>query len=65
MKRFLSRILLLALLTALLLMCLSVGYLQLLNTDYQRGLESTLQYKYLPETIDIGCFGSSHIGNGF
>ncbi len=65
MKRFLSRFLLLALLTALLLMCLSFGYLQLLNTDYQRGLESTLQYKYLPETIDIGCFGSSHVGNGF
>lgn len=65
MKRFLFKVLLLALLTALLLLCLSQLYLLLLNTDYQRSQESTLQYKYMPETIDVGCFGSSHVGNGF
>jgi hypothetical protein len=65
MKRFLLRFLLLAGLTALLLMCLSLVYLQFLNTDYERAQESTLQYKYMPESIDIGCFGSSHVGNGF
>ncbi len=65
MKRFILRFLLLAGLTALLLLCLSLVYLQFLNTDYERSVESTLQYKYMPESIDIGCFGSSHIGSGF
>jgi len=64
-KHFLLKLSLLVLLTALLLLCLSLIYLQFLNTDYQRNEEYTLQYKYLPETIDIGCFGSSHVGNGF
>lgn len=65
MKRFLLKILLLALLVGLLLISLSFAYLLLLNTDYQRDQELTLKFKYMPEQIDIACFGSSHAGNGF
>ena len=65
MKRFLGKFALLVALCAVLLLIVSPFYLMLLNTDYQRDQELTLKFKYMPEKIDVACFGSSHAGNGF
>jgi hypothetical protein len=65
MKRFLGKFALLAALCATLLLIVSPFYLMLLNTDYQRDQELTLKFKYMPEKIDVACFGSSHAGNAF
>lgn len=65
MRRFLLRLLLLFFGCALLLLALSPAYLFLLNQDYERKEDRSLQLKYVPETVDVACFGSSHAGNGF
>lgn len=65
MKRFLLRVLLLAALCVALLLGLSQGYLALLNTDYERNEDLTLQFNNIPGQVDIACFGSSHAGNAF
>ncbi len=65
MKRFLLKALLLIFCCILLLLALSPAYLILLNQDYAREEAQTLQFKYIPDSIDVACFGSSHAGNGF
>ncbi len=65
MKRFLLKVLALFLCCLLILFALSPVYLMMLNTDYERDQDLTLKFKYVPESIDVAAFGSSHAGNGF
>ena len=65
MKRFLLKVLALFLCCLLILFALSPVYLMTLNTDYERDEDLTLKFKYVPESIDVAAFGSSHAGNGF
>ena len=65
MRRFLLRVLLLIFGCALLLLALSPAYRFLLNQDYERKEDHSLQFKYVPEAVDVACFGSSHAGNAF
>lgn len=65
MKRFLLRVLLLCVLCLGILFGLSRGYLALLNTDYERKESNTLQFKFVPDELQIACLGSSHAGNAF
>ena len=65
MKRFLLRVLLLGVLCLGILFGLSRGYLALLNTDYERSESTTLKYKFIPDDVQVACFGSSHAINAF
>lgn len=65
MKKFFLRVGLLVVICGAVLMALSRGYLALLNTDYERNENTTLKFEYVPERIQVACFGSSHAENGF
>ena len=65
MKRFLVKSSQLVFCCLLVFLVLSPAYLFLLNQDYERNEDHTLQFKYLPDQIDVAVFGSSHAGNGF
>lgn len=65
MKRFLLKVMLLLVMCLAVLFGLSRGYLALLNTDYERNESNTLQFKFVPDNLQIACLGSSHAGNAF
>ena len=65
MKRFLVKFLGLLLCCVLLLLVLSPIYLITLNSDYERDADLSLKFKYVPDSVDVAAFGSSHAGNGF
>lgn len=65
MKKFFLRVGLLVMICGAVLMVLSRGYLALLNTDYERNENTTLKFEFVPERIQVACFGSSHAESGF
>lgn len=59
------RIIALCLVTTVLLLLLSRLYALAANNSYQKNKHDTIQFDYVPATVDVACFGTSHSGNSF